>query len=546
MGPTSQAVQESFRRFLGEMGEFFGKYSSLRETESGLRAIAESTRRPFNVAIFGRMKTGKSTLINALVGRPLAITGVEEATATINWISHGDEAQANSFIVHWKDGRSEPLPLSRMAEWAGKDEAVLARVRATSHLELFADADALKRVQVIDTPGTGSVAEEHEKTATSFLDPRAAEDSVAEGRKADALIYVLGRVGRGSDADALRIFREGCLPGSDPYNSVGVVHQWDDMQCDGDILEEIERKAERLRKDLKGVVADVIPVSGPIALLSRHAPDTFFRNLAKTLEREGNETDVFLAPELWNEDDARRSLLASYPELPFSSFRLVGRLFLKRLPGSVPEFRQACLDFSQITRLESFLDKRFFSQAAIIKQRQGRVRAKALIEPAFDTLSRQIETLRNDVAVWPKLEAAVSTSDNGLTDWVRRKTRECETELEQLDSACVRADRFWMEERDRMEGLDGDLRMSRRMDRDSTFVDAADAELIRRLCEALCVDSPDRRQRIAGIAKLDDLTRLRRRYGAGMQAADSDLRGLYSHLSRRLLEAASAFIEESN
>ena len=125
MSPSSHQVQESFRRFIEEMADFFGDYPFLREAESGLRAIADSTHRPFNVAVFGRMKTGKSTLINALVGRPLAITGVEEATATINWISYGDGVQAESFVVHWKDGRSEPLPLSRMVEWAGKAEAVL-------------------------------------------------------------------------------------------------------------------------------------------------------------------------------------------------------------------------------------------------------------------------------------------------------------------------------------------------------------------------------------------------------------------------------------
>lgn len=543
MGPTSKAVQENFRRFLTEMVEFFGRYPSLRETESGLRTIAQSTLRPFNVAIFGRMKTGKSTLINALVGRPLAITGVEEATATINWVSYGDEVQSNSFVVHWKDGRSEPMPLCRISEWSGKEEAVLARVRATSHLELFANAEVLKRVQFIDTPGTGSVAEEHENAAGSFLDPRAATDSVAEGRKADALMYVFPPVARERDEEALATYRQGCLPGSDPYNSVGVLHKWDALDTEGDVLEEVERKADRLREALNGVVADVIPVSGPIASLSRNAPDSLFNNLGDALDAAGAEASL-RTDKSWDRDEARRAVRAACA-LPWSSFGRVARLFLQRRPGSVAEFRSLCSDFSQIARLESFLDQRFFAHAAIIKQRQGRVRAKSLIEPAFAKLSRQIETLQNDSNVWPKIQVAVSTLDNGLADWTRRKAKECEAELKDLESACVRADRFWMEERDRMEGLDGDLLMSRRMDHDSTFVGAADAEIIRRLCEALCLDSSDRSNRIANIASLDDITRLRRRYAAGMQAADAELRRLYSHLSRRLLEAASTFIKDS-
>ena len=540
MAPSSDTIQHGFRRFLGEMTDFFSRYPFLRETEFGLRSIGENTLRPFSVAVFGRMKTGKSTLINALVGRPLAITGVEEATATINWISYGDAMQADSFIVHWKDGRNELLPIARMTDWAGKDEAVIARVRATSHIELFANAEALKRVQIIDTPGTGSVAEAHEEAAHSFLNSDAAEDSVAEGRKADALIYVFPPVARERDEEALAIYRSSCLPGSDPYNSVGVLHKWDALETDGDILEEVERKAERLRQALKGVVADVIPVSGPIALLSRSAPDNFFFTLCSLLD--SSDIAASLRTDARWDRDATRCAVRMASGLPWASFRRVAQLGLHHRPKNSLEFRELCLGFSQFTRLERFLDARFFGQAAIIKQRQGRVRAKALIEPAFDLLSRRIESLRKDATFWEQLKASVSQSSFGMSDWVRKKAVECGGELNDLETASVKADRFWRDEKERMEALDGDLQISRRMDSDPSFVDAADAAMIRQLCQALSVQSQTAAADIAQIAPLHELTRLRRRYAAGTQAADAERRTLYTHLTRRIVAAMAALI----
>ena len=73
--PTGIArkLQESFRDFLHESAEMFGEYGFLGDCERHLRELEAGIVRPFNVAVFGRMKTGKSSLINALLGKDLAI-----------------------------------------------------------------------------------------------------------------------------------------------------------------------------------------------------------------------------------------------------------------------------------------------------------------------------------------------------------------------------------------------------------------------------------------------------------------------------------------
>ncbi|MBN8461040.1 MAG: dynamin family protein [Verrucomicrobia bacterium] len=142
MPQSAASVRDDFQAFLIRMAAKLEPYPFLRNQEVELRQLADSLAKPFTLAVFGRMKTGKSSLINALVGKPLAITGVEEATATLNWISYGSPAQADTVLVHWKDGRVEPIAFERLSEdWSGKDADVLERVSQTSYLQLFADEE---------------------------------------------------------------------------------------------------------------------------------------------------------------------------------------------------------------------------------------------------------------------------------------------------------------------------------------------------------------------------------------------------------------------
>ena len=58
-------------------------------TRARARAIVERLQGPMRVAIAGRVKAGKSTLLNALVGERLAPTDAGECTRLISWYRHG-------------------------------------------------------------------------------------------------------------------------------------------------------------------------------------------------------------------------------------------------------------------------------------------------------------------------------------------------------------------------------------------------------------------------------------------------------------------------
>lgn len=528
MHHTSASLRDDFQDFLLRMAEKFEPYPFLRKQEVELRNLSDSLAKPFTLAVFGRMKTGKSSLINALVGKPLAITGVEEATATINWISYGSPSQADTVLVHWKDGRVEPIDFNRLQEWSGKDANVLERVRQTAYLQLFADAERLREVQIVDTPGTGSVADEHEQVAQQFLSPKAGVDSEEEGKRADALLYVFPPVARERDEDSLAEFRKTRLPGSDPYNSIGVLHKWDGLESD-DISAEAVRKADRLRTSLSDVVCDVIPVSAPLAMVARHAPDYFLESLIEQITAPNSRNALSKAlrrDSRWDEDAERRLIRQSYP-LPWVSFVRLVNILLERSSDSVMEARKAALDASGIVRLEEELDRRFFRRAAIIKQRLTRVKATAPVQSGMMLLTRRIKEIDTDHQHFKAL-AAASVAVAGHAEWLANKTAVTRKEAQELETYAVSADREWHVEKERMDLMERDLIFLQQMEKTQDFVESRDCDTIRKLLSSTTIQAEDHR------VPKEVLLALIGRYQHYVNAPTKQMRDHFEHLIQRI------------
>ena len=67
------------------------------------------------VAVVGRVSSGKSTLVNALLGGYRVPTGATELTYNVNWLRYGEEP---GILIHFRDGqpaeRRELTDLERM------------------------------------------------------------------------------------------------------------------------------------------------------------------------------------------------------------------------------------------------------------------------------------------------------------------------------------------------------------------------------------------------------------------------------------------------
>jgi Dynamin family len=106
------------------------------------------------VLVAGEAKRGKSTLVNALLGRPVLPSGVTPLTAVATTVRYGEDPRAE---VRFADGHEEKHPLAALGDLVTERGNPRNR-RGIAAVTAFVDAPVLAGgVELVDTPGTGSV-----------------------------------------------------------------------------------------------------------------------------------------------------------------------------------------------------------------------------------------------------------------------------------------------------------------------------------------------------------------------------------------------------
>jgi GTP-binding protein EngB required for normal cell division len=108
------------------------------------------------VLVAGEAKRGKSTLINALVGRAVLPAGVTPLTSVITTVRYGEDPSA---VVRFADGHQEKQPLTALPDLV-TERGNPGNRRHIAAVTVYLDAPLLAGgVELVDTPGTGSVFE---------------------------------------------------------------------------------------------------------------------------------------------------------------------------------------------------------------------------------------------------------------------------------------------------------------------------------------------------------------------------------------------------
>src|SRR3954467_8556034 len=144
------------------------------EMEVELAALERRLGEPLRVAVAGRVKAGKSTLLNALVGEELAPTDAAECTRVVTWYQDGLTYRVT---IEPRDGPPRPAPFSRDANALDVSLEGLAP-DAIDRLVVEWPSAALREMTVIDTPGIGS-ASTADDVAAAFLAPEGDADRPA-------------------------------------------------------------------------------------------------------------------------------------------------------------------------------------------------------------------------------------------------------------------------------------------------------------------------------------------------------------------------------
>lgn len=160
--------------------------NDLHDNMTNLEILDINESKPLKLVVVGEVKSGKSTLVNALLEKDISETDVLEATSSIIEVSYGDEYESK--IV---DGV----------------------INISLNLEL------LKRINIVDTPGLRSMTTKNENKTLNYI------------QNADFIVFVIDatHIGQEDIIDALELIESFKKP------IIGVINKGDLL--DGDKIE---------------------------------------------------------------------------------------------------------------------------------------------------------------------------------------------------------------------------------------------------------------------------------------------------------------------
>jgi len=153
-------------RLLTELGRVITAHGlvELRPTLAMLVERMESRR--FEAAVFGRVSSGKSSLLNYLLRRDVLPVGVTPITAVPTRVSFGGEQRV---VVSFPEQPPEVVPLGRLGEFATERHNPGNRKHVTQISVELPEPRLESGVTFVDTPGLGSLATAGAEETLAYL-----------------------------------------------------------------------------------------------------------------------------------------------------------------------------------------------------------------------------------------------------------------------------------------------------------------------------------------------------------------------------------------
>jgi hypothetical protein len=237
------------------------------ELAERMEELAKQVHQPCVVAVVGRVKVGKSTFVNALLGEDLAKVGTTETTATINYFTYGTPDPERPVRCHWRSGQVTDESRAFLDGLQGNDLETLRQADGIDHLEYFLPNPLLKQITLVDTPGTSAVVDEHQDRTAEFMQlnnqlrDRHDQDTRRLGDTADAVIYLVGQVAKFTDQAFLQEFTQATGGRSSALNAVGILSK---IELQPEVLARRHELSAKIASQLKDSLNTVIPVAAGV------------------------------------------------------------------------------------------------------------------------------------------------------------------------------------------------------------------------------------------------------------------------------------------
>ena len=226
---TARPVLEAERTLLSRLRDLM-KLAGDEAAAARVDEVASALGDLFLLVVVGEFNAGKSSVINALFGSKLMEEGPVPTTAKITILRHGAEA--------------------------------LERQRSAYLVERFVPNELLRHLSLVDTPGTNSIVEEHQRLTEDFI-PRA-----------DLVLFVTSydRPLTQSEGQFLTFIR-----GKWGKQLAVVINKADLAKSESDLASVVAHVRKGVEEKL-GITPEVFPLSAELAFDSKQVKSTAARD----------------------------------------------------------------------------------------------------------------------------------------------------------------------------------------------------------------------------------------------------------------------------